>query len=219
MKSNVPKQYMLLAGNPVLYYSLKAFEESSVDEIVLVTGEGEEEYCRTHIVEAFGISKVTKIVKGGKERYHSVYQGLLNLDEDTELVLIHDGARPLITPDMIEETITQTRLYGACVVGVPTKDTVKLIGEDGFVETTPDRSRVWIVQTPQSFYYKLIRTAYDKLFETPVQGITDDAMVLERMGDHPIRMVEGSYMNIKITTPEDIQAAEGFLEHEKELQK
>lgn len=217
MQSEIPKQYMLLAGKPLLYYSLKAFEESPVDQIVLVTGKGEEEYCRDRIIVPYGFQKIVKIVNGGTERYHSVYEGLRALSEDTELVLIHDGARPLITPDIIADTISSVRRHGACVVGVPSKDTVKITGADGHIESTPDRDRVWIVQTPQAFRYDWIREAYDKLFAKPVSGITDDAMVLERMSTHPVYMVKGSYTNIKITTPEDICLAEGLLQNEKNM--
>ena len=209
MKSDTPKQYLMLAGRPLLYYSLKAFDDSGTDELILVTGAGEEEYCRHEIVEAYGIRKPVRITAGGRERYHSVYSGLKKA-EGAEYVLIHDGARPFLTPLMIDEMIRQTREYGACVMGMPVKDTIKIVGKDHIVLETPDRSSVWQVQTPQAFRYSLIREAYDRLFEQENISVTDDAMVLESMGNHPIHMVFGSYGNLKITTPEDLLIAEGM---------
>ena len=207
MKSDTPKQYLMLAGRPLLYYSLKAFDDSGADELVVVTGAGEEEYCRREIVETYGIRKPVQITSGGRERYHSVYSGLKKV-EGAEYVLIHDGARPFLTPQMIDEMIRQTREYGACVMGVPVKDTIKIVGTDHIVVETPDRSSIWQVQTPQAFRYPLIREAYDRLFEQEHISVTDDAMVLETMGNYPVRMVPGSYGNLKITTPEDLLIAE-----------
>ena len=124
MGSSVHKQYLLLCGRPVIYYTLKAFEESPVDEIVLVTGEGEEEYCQKEIVEKYKLHKVTKIVKGGKERYHSVFQGL-SACEHTDYVLIHDGARPFIGQEVIRHIMDEVQKKHACIAAVPVKDTIK----------------------------------------------------------------------------------------------
>ena len=129
MNSKVHKQYLLMNGKPVLYYSLKAFEESNVDKIVLVVGAGEIEYCKKEIVERYGFVKVCAIVEGGKERYHSVYEGLKAAGE-TDYVLIHDGARPFLTQDIIERTITMVAQCKACVVGMPVKDTIKIVDKD-----------------------------------------------------------------------------------------
>lgn len=212
MHSDTPKQYLMLAGRPLLYYSLKAFGESLADELIVVTGAGEEEYCLHEIVEKYGIRKPVQVTAGGRERYHSVYQGLLRA-EGADYVLIHDGARPFITTPMIDDMIRQTKEYGACVMGVPVKDTIKIVGEDHVVQDTPDRSRLWQVQTPQAFRYSLIRGAYDRLFLRENIAVTDDAMVLETMGKAPIHMVMGSYGNLKITTPEDLMIAEGLWNH------
>ena len=216
MHSAVQKQYLLLQGYPVLYYSVKAFEESPVDRIVLVTGAEEQEYCKKEIVERYGFRKVHKIVTGGKERYHSVYEGL-KAAEGADYVLIHDGARPFVTQEIIERTLEGARTWGACVVGMPAKDTVKIIDESGFAKVTPDRNKVWMVQTPQTFTYPLILDAYRKLIEQEVAGeaigVTDDAMVLETVSGKQSRLVEGSYENIKITTPSDLQIAEVFLKN------
>ncbi len=211
MHSSVQKQFLLLDGKPLIFYGLDAFENSSVDQIVLVTGSDEISYCQTEIVEKYGFSKVTHIVSGGKERYHSVYEGL-KAAEGADYVLIHDGARPLLTKEIISRTLKGAEEYGACVAGMPVKDTIKTVDSDGFVAATPDRSRLWQIQTPQAFSYQWIRQAYDKLFsrEEYQQGITDDAMVLETMSSHRVKLIEGSYSNIKVTTPEDMAVAEAL---------
>lgn len=205
MKRDIPKQYLLLEGKPVLYYSLMAFELSRVDEIILVTGDTEIAYCQTEIVEKYGFRKIKKVVAGGAERYHSVYAGLKSC-ADCDYVLIHDGARPFLLPDMIERAIAGAKMYHACVLGMPVKDTIKISDEKGFVEQTPDREKVWMVQTPQSFEYRIVYHAYQMLMESEVT-VTDDAMVVEKFLRQPVKLVEGSYENIKITTPEDLAVA------------
>ncbi len=212
MNSKVQKQYLLIKEKPVLYYTLKAFEESDlIAEIVLVTGKDETEYCRKEIVEKYDFKKVHKITVGGKERYHSVYQGLRAV-EDADYVLIHDGARPFVDAGIIERSCAAVKVHQACVVGMPVKDTIKIADEEGFAKKTPDRRRIWQVQTPQTFSYPLIKEAYEKLLEEEPEGITDDAMVVETMTDHKVKLVEGSYQNIKITTPEDLKIAEVFCD-------
>lgn len=212
MNSKVQKQYLLIKGKPVLYYTLKAFEESDrISEIVLVTGKDEIEYCRKEIVEKYGFKKVDKITAGGKERYHSVYEGL-KVIENADYVLIHDGARPFVDEGIIERACEAVKIHQACVVGMPVKDTIKISDEEGFAKQTPDRRRIWQVQTPQTFSYSLIKEAYEKLLMEEPDGITDDAMVVETMTDHKVKLVEGSYQNIKITTPEDLKIAEVFCD-------
>ena len=157
MNSKIQKQYMLLGGKPVLFYALDAFEKSRVDEIILVVGKGEIEYCRKEIVEKYKFHKVTKIVEGGKERYHSVYEGLKAIDT-ADYVLIHDGARPFINQQILVHAIEAVKQYQACVVGMPVKDTIKITTEDGFSKETPERKHVWMIQTPQCFSYSLIST-------------------------------------------------------------
>lgn len=210
MNSNIPKQYLTLLGKPVLFYSLQAFEKSNVDEIVLVTGSGEQEYCKKEIIEKYHIKKVIHIVEGGKERYHSVHQGLLAAD-GAEYVLIHDGARPLISPEVINQAVQKVRQTGACVVGMPVKDTIQLVNDAGVICSTPDRRKTWLAQTPQCFCYELALSSYNKALEIEDCTITDDAMVVQRYGNAEIVMLEGGYENIKVTTPEDIALAECFL--------
>lgn len=216
MGSKVQKQYLLLEDKPVLYYTLQSFEECPlIEEIVLVTGKEEIAYCQEEIVQKYGFSKVKKIVAGGKERYHSVYEGL-RAAEGTGYVLIHDGARPFADGEIIRRICENVEIYDACVAGMPVKDTIKIADEAGFAAQTPDRRMVWQIQTPQAFSYELIRSAYDRLMEEQPDGITDDAMVVETMTEHKVKFIEGSYHNIKITTPEDLDIAQLFL---KKLKK
>lgn len=212
MNSRIPKQFLLLEGRPIIYYALKAFQNSCVDEIVLVTSSEDIEYCRKEIVEAYGFDKVTHITAGGAERYNSVYNGLLCV-RDSRYVLIHDGARPFITEKMINDNIEQVKISSACITGVPSKDTVKISDEQGFVAKTPERSKVWIVQTPQTFDTALIIEAYEKMFEHNDGAVTDDAMVVEKYCSIPVKFVMGAYTNIKITTPEDMRLAQVLVGH------
>ena len=218
MQSDVPKQYMELLGKPLLYYSLKAFEESDVENVILVTAEGDEEYCKKELVERFGFTKVTEIVAGGAERYASVWKGLQCLKETTEgaepeYVLIHDGARPLVTEELIDRLITETEQYGACVAGMPVKDTIQMTDERGTITLTPKRDSLWTAQTPQSFLFSLAYDAYEQLMKEQEINVTDDAMVVGLYHEIPIQMVRGSYTNMKVTTPEDLVLAEAFLLH------
>lgn len=216
MGSDIPKQYLKVKGFPIIYYSLKAFSDSFVDEIILVCGKDDVDYCQKEIVEAYDFTKVTKIVPGGKERYHSVANGLFAID-DCDLVFIHDGARPFINEAILKRAYEETIRYKATVVAVPTKDTVKISDDEGFAHTTPKRDNVWIVQTPQTFDYNLIRKSYEMLInkedELCSEGvlITDDAMVVEYFGNTKVKFVEGDYKNIKITTPEDMIVADIYL--------
>ena len=216
MHSEIPKQYMDLCGYPVLYYSLKAFEESAVNEIVLVTGALDIEFCRKEIVEEYGFSKVAAIVAGGSERYLSVYEGL-KVASDAYYVLIHDGARPLIDEDLIRRSMETVVREKACVPGVPVKDTIKVTDHDGYAAATPNRSSLWAVQTPQCFSVELLTQSYRRLFAAEEQGaelpaVTDDAMLVEQMTGHKVKIINGNYTNIKITTPEDLLMAKSFLQ-------
>ena len=212
MNSQVHKQYLIIQDRPVLYYSLKEFEDSAVDEIVLVVGKGEEKFCRKEIVDKYGISKVKAIVEGGKERYNSVFEGLKQTS-DADYVLIHDGARPFVNQDIIRRCMQEVQKYQACVVGMPVKDTIKIADEEGYAKQTPDRKNVWMIQTPQTFSYALIYEAYEEMLKTEDTAITDDAMVLERIKGKKSKLIEGSYRNIKITTPEDLLIANVYLQH------
>lgn len=216
MNSGVRKQYMQIDGRPVLYYALRAFEDSFVDEIILVTADEEIAYCKKEIVEAYGFRKIKQIVAGGRERYHSVYNGLCAAKAEG-CVLIHDGARPFLTKEVLERARENLRHHAACAAAVPSKDTVKIADRDGYVKETPDRASVWNMQTPQCFAYELAMQAYRKLMEDEeaLRGrrtaVTDDAMVIEYFSTERVKLFEGSYYNIKITTPEDMGLAEIYL--------
>lgn len=216
MQSDIPKQYMDLNGMPVICYSLRAFAESEVDEIVLVCGREDVDFCKKEIVEKYKIPKVKAVVAGGKERYDSVYQGLLQI-EDADYVLVHDGARPMVDREMIHRAMEEVKDAKACVIGMPSKDTIKVSDADGYVSHTPDRNRLWMIQTPQAFCCGLLKASYEKVFadrEAKIGAeinITDDAMVWEYAQPQKVKLVTGSYENIKITTPEDIAVASLFL--------
>lgn len=216
MNSDVPKQYMRMNGKPLLYYSLLVFEESFVDEIILVTAGTEIEYCKEEVVHKYGLKKVTHIVAGGKERYHSVHAGLKAVSA-CDYIFIHDGARPFVSKEILERAYESVSEYAACVVGMPAKDTIKLADEKGFAASTPSRDLLWMIQTPQVFAYPLIKDCYETLIKEETRlseegiKITDDAMVVETFTDCKVKLVKGSYENIKITTPEDLAVAEVFM--------
>lgn len=162
MNSEKKKQFMEIKGKPVLWYSLFAFERSDVEQIVLVTAKDDIEYCRKEIIEKYGFVKVNAIVEGGKERYESVYNGLKAVEG--EIVLIHDGARPVINNSIIQRCIEGAKYHIACVAGVPVKDTIKIVGNNNIIEETPDRNKIWITQTPQAFKTTMIKNAYEQLY-------------------------------------------------------
>ncbi len=229
MNSHIAKQYLELGGKPVLFYSLETFQKSDIDDVILVAGVGDVDFVRISIVEKYHFTKVRDIVAGGKERYHSVWQGLCALKKWYEgdnghmgqgverYVFIHDGARPFLTERMLEDAAQCVRKEKACVVGMPVKDTIKIADGEEYIADTPPRSLVWMMQTPQVFTYELIRHAYQKLIEEE-EGllaagvrVTDDAGVVELFENQKVKLVRGSYENIKITTPEDLVIAEAFL--------
>lgn len=213
MHSRIQKQFLEIGGKPILYYSMKCFQESPlIRDIILVTGEDMISYCQREIVEKYGFTKVSKVTAGGKERYDSVYAGLLCC-QDTDYVYIHDGARPFVTEEMIQRGYEAVKRTNACVMGMPSKDTVKLANPSGYIKETPDRKIVWNIQTPQIFSYELIRGAYESIRQKDMSNVTDDAMVVEQETGTKILLVEGSYQNIKITTPEDLAVAEAFLRY------
>ena len=218
MGGKVQKQYLELLGHPILYYSLAVFQDSPlIDSMLLVTGAAEIPYVQQEIVEKYHFSKVRAVVEGGAERYASVWKGLQALENEmTEeekdgYVFIHDGVRPFVHEEILSRAFDAVKQYHACVVGMPSKDTVKLADEEGFVAVTPARSLVWSIQTPQVFDFRLAYQAYAQLEKSGRSDVTDDAMIVEAFTETKVRLVEGSYENIKITTPEDLKIAEAFL--------
>ena len=216
MGTQTAKQYLELQGKPILVYALEVFEQSAVvDDILLMTDKDHVEYCKKEICEKYGIKKVSAVAPGGKERYESVWKALCILKErgQSGFVMIHDGARPFVTEEILKRGLQKVKETGACVIGMPSKDTVKLSDEEGYVKETPNRKCVWTIQTPQIFLYSLIREAHDSIRQKDMSKITDDAMVVEQETGAKVALAEGSYQNIKITTPEDLDIAEAFLKH------
>lgn len=209
MKSNINKQYMEIAGIPVLARTIAAFQKcDAIDDIVLVVNEEDIDYCRNEIVNQYGFSKVSKLAGGGAERQHSVYLGLRAADRNCSIVLIHDGARPFVSYKNIVDCIDTARIHRACGIGVRLKDTVKICDDKGFVAATPERSSLWSIQTPQAFDFGTIMYAHEKAISDGYTG-TDDMVLVERTGI-PVKIVEGDYKNIKITTPEDLIVGEAI---------
>lgn len=198
------KPYLKLIGDqPVLAYSLLAFEQcASISTIAIVVAAGEEQLA-TAVVRQLGLRKVAAIVPGGAERQDSVFNGLSVIQ--TEGVLIHDAARPLITPEEIAACCLAAETYGAAALGVRVKDTIKVADEDGFIASTPARHLLWSIQTPQAFKREELLEAHREAREQG-RAATDDAMLLEQLG-RKVAIVEGSYSNLKITTPEDLPIA------------
>ena len=229
MGSDIPKQYLKINEKEALFYPLKCIQESFVDEIVLVCAENYIDYCSELFLHKYALSKISMIVPGGNERYDSVYNGLKaiaekyhldmeNEDSQSTYVYIHDGARVCLDEEVLKNCYEDVRKYGACIPAVSVKDTIKVASSDGFVSATPDRSMLKAVQTPQTFRFDLIYSAYQKMKEQLAQEvdslslkITDDAMVYEHFNSGKVYLAKGSDKNIKITTPEDLIVASEFL--------
>ena len=216
MGASINKQYLQLDGLPIVARTISIFEESPlIEAIYLVIPADEIPYCREHVVAACGFRKVVEIVPGGRERQNSVMNGLnamrCNVTDD-DVVLIHDGVRPLITPQLLSESIDIVRNNDGALVAVPAKDTIKIV-RDGIIIDTPPREMLWQAQTPQSFRFATIYAAHRSAEQEGFMG-TDDASLVERCGG-VVRVVRGTYRNIKITTPEDLVLAEAFLAGER----
>ncbi len=221
MQSAIPKQYLLLEEKPVLWYSLHTVETSGIiDDCILVTSAEDIDYVKKEIVNKYNLQKVRAVVAGGSERYESVHNGLqaiVTAIPETEYVFIHDGARPFLTERILKDTYAAVSEHNACVAGMPVKDTIKISDENGFIAQSPNRNLVWAVQTPQVFERALVTKAYEDLMEQAEDlkakgvNITDDTSVVEMFTGVSAKLVEASYENIKITTPEDLVVAESFL--------
>jgi len=209
MNSSLSKQFLCIKGHPIISYTLNTFETfDKIQDIILVVGKGDIEYTHEQIVKRYRYKKV-RVVEGGPERQDSVYNGLRALAPQTDIVVIHDAVRPFVKKKMILESIEAAKTYKAVGVAVPVKDTIKVVGENGFIKDTPERKYLWAIQTPQTFDYDLIVYAHEKARRDGFYG-TDDAVLVERLG-HNVKVIEGAYENIKITTPEDIIIAENFV--------
>ncbi|NLM35356.1 MAG: 2-C-methyl-D-erythritol 4-phosphate cytidylyltransferase [Clostridiales bacterium] len=210
MGSEISKQFLQLKGKPLLYYTIKAFSQCErINSIVLVLSKEELDFARKEIVEKYDFKKVTALVEGGKERQQSVYNGLKAI-ANCNIVAIHDGARPFVTTDIIEAGIDYAERFGASACGVRPKDTIKVVNEEGFSVTTPDRNALMAVQTPQCFKYDLILECHRQA-DIENYSATDDTMIVEKYG-HRVYLYEGDYKNIKVTTPEDMLLGEEILD-------
>ena len=224
--AEIPKQYIEINEKPLLYYTLKAFEDSSVDGISIVADEAHLQFVVSEIVDKYGLKKVIRVCQGGAERFDSVHHGLDDLStvaEADDVVLIHDGARPFIKPEEIERMIKAAAEYGAAIAAMPVKDTIKVSDEDGFVAATTVRANTWQIQTPQAFQFGLIKDAYDKAAQMKWKAadgnlldagkiFTDDSMVIEAVcPEQKIKLEKLSYDNVKITTAEDLELAKARL--------
>lgn len=213
MGSKISKQYILLEEKPILAYTIEKFNNNEyIDEIVIVIREEDREYCFNEIIEKYGFKKVSKIVGGGLERQDSVYNGLMAVNNKCDIVLIHDGVRPFVRNEDIDNSIKGAEKYNACVLGTPVKDTIKVVDEKKQIIDTPNRSNLWAVSTPQSFSYDLILRAYEEAKTNQILA-TDDSMLVERLG-YKVKIIEGAYSNIKITTQEDLKFAEVLLNNQ-----
>lgn len=209
LKSEIHKPFYPLRGRPILSHTLDVFENcGSVDHIIVVISEDKVSWCSSEIVDAFGYKKVKKVVGGGEQRQDSVYNGLRAVSDGCDIVVIHDGVRPFVRVELIARSIELCQEHQAVIAAIPPKDTIKR-GEAGFIIATLDRSKLWMVQTPQTFSYDLIMKAYEKAYGDQFWG-TDDASLVERLGGK-VKILEGSYDNIKITTQEDLYLAEKIL--------
>ncbi len=204
------KQFHLLEGKPILAHTLEKFETCPmIRSILLVVGQEDMDYCLNEVVEKFQFKKVSQIVPGGKRRQESVRNGIDALPKDVKVVAIHDGVRPFVTQAMIEDSIQSAVTFGAVVLAMPVKETIKISNPDGTVLKTLDRESLWQIQTPQTFQVNIIKEAHSRAMKDGFVG-TDDASLVERLGV-AVHILPGSYMNIKITTPEDLLLANLFL--------
>ena len=209
MGGNIRKQYLEIAGQPVLCHTLRAFAAcKSVEQIFLAVPQQDRDFCREFIVSGLEFHKKIRILAGGKERQDSVYNGLAAAEKYGGIIAIHDGVRPFVLPAQIEATIRCAEQSGAAMLGIPAFDTLKQTDENGIVEKTLNRERIWLAQTPQTFRCDLICKAHASARGSGYFG-TDDASLVERLGEK-VRIIEGSRFNIKITTPEDLQFAQAI---------
>lgn len=210
----VNKQFLLIDGVPVLIRTLLAFSQSDMIDEIIVAAREEDIPKMFAMIKEYKVLKVTDIVKGGKTRQESVFNAIRRSSPLSEYFAIHDGARPLVTEKIIEDTVCEAFLTGAAATGVRVKDTVKVVNENGFITATPDRNYLWAVHTPQVFERRLYLSAIDNVLNSEM--FTDDCKLLEEYGAE-VKMVEGSYENIKITTPEDTDIAQAILYRREQL--
>ncbi len=216
MGGTVRKQFLELGNMPVIAHAIMKFQTAGIiDSICLVAPPDMAEYCTSEIVKRYDFTKVAEVVAGGKERQDSVYNGLMRVDPEANIIAIHDGVRPFVTEDIIRETIITADKYGAAVAAIPEKDTVKEVSEDLIIGRTLNRKLLWRIQTPQVFRRDIIEDAFKMAKNDGYYG-TDEASLVERAG-HSVRIVHGSDFNIKITTPEELIFGKAILDYRQSL--
>ena len=212
MKTDKYKQFMDLKGKPILVHTLKLFDKiDDLDDIITVVPEEKVDYCKNEIINKYNLPNI-KVISGGRTRKESVYFGLKTFSQEIDYVIIHDGVRPLLPIKVIHKVINSLKKFQALAVGVEVKDTIKIKDENDFVEKTLDRSQLVGIQTPQAFKYDLILKAHESVLAE--KKYYDDASLVEESG-HAVKIIEGSYKNIKITTPGDLLKAEFILDKEQ----
>ncbi|NLK21856.1 MAG: 2-C-methyl-D-erythritol 4-phosphate cytidylyltransferase [Epulopiscium sp.] len=211
MGTKISKQYLMIGNKPIIVHTIDRFDQSKlIDEIIVVISKEDLDYFKDVILLQYDFNKKIKLVVGGRERQESVYNGLKNISNETDIILIHDGARPFVSEEEIKKSIEGARKYGACAIGVKVKDTIKVSDEDGYIEATPKRNKLWAIQTPQGFKKDIITKAHNKAKEDTFLG-TDDGILVERLGNK-VKIIEGKYENIKITTASDLIIGESILQ-------
>lgn len=216
MGKTINKQFIKIGHKEILARTIEVFQNTyEINEIIVVCAADEIEYCRENIVKKYEFSKVVKIVAGGAQRQDSVRNGLDSCNRDTDIVVIHDGARPFVTSKIISESIRCAEKYGACTTAVPVKDTIKMVNREKYSVNTPEREKLYAVQTPQTFKFELIMNAHKKAMNLNTLA-TDDTILVENFGSR-VKIIEGSYQNIKITTQEDLIHAELILLSRKKV--
>jgi 2-C-methyl-D-erythritol 4-phosphate cytidylyltransferase len=211
MKGATRKQYLNLAGQPVLSYSLVTFDACVlIEEISLVVPEEDIKDCQNKIISILDLKKRVHLIPGGNHRQVSVYNGLQALDKKTDTVVIHDGVRPFVRSEDLTACILGAEDVGACILGTPSSDTPKRVDKSQIIEETLDRESIWLAQTPQAFQYDLIMKAHERARRDGVIG-TDDASLVERLGQN-VKIINSSKFNIKITLKEDLAVAKALFD-------
>lgn len=207
----LPKQFIPLSGKPIIAHSIKSFDSSeSISEIIVVVPDKWVEYTQQEVVDKFNLSKVSKIISGGDERQQSVEKGFLSISSKPDIIVVHDGVRPFVTVDLIEEVVSEAHRSGAAIAACPSTDTIKKSTPEQSIENTLPRQDIWLAQTPQAFKYDILKDAFETASEDGYLG-TDESLLVERIGKD-VKLVKSSKHNIKITTPEDIELGELILE-------
>jgi 2-C-methyl-D-erythritol 4-phosphate cytidylyltransferase len=210
MGRDTKKPYLKIGSKPILAHTIEVFEKSFlVDDIFIVVADEDRKRCEEEVINPYHFHKVSDVLAGGKTRQASVFNALQRTSDDTDIIVVHDGVRPFVTAKIIAAAVESASQYGAAIAAVPVKDTIKVADQDNFVQSTLDRSQLWAIQTPQVFRREILMKAHLQAWEHNIDA-TDDAALVEQLG-YKVKLVMGSYRNIKITTPEDLVVAETLI--------